>query len=149
MLMHLFMALLNANSFELEVDGEVVRVIAKIAGLDFLIHADKVTLCDPQGREHDFALDDPMLIKNLVFWHELHHITVYKPIAGWKAIHYWFNKEEPGLGTFVEPYQTGMFAFATEDEAIRDAKRWAEADGLFFVHPRAGKAIEMHKNDMV
>jgi hypothetical protein len=54
-------------------------------------------------------------------------ITVYEPIAGWKAIHYWWNSADGG---FWEPWQTGMFAFATKQEAIVDAKLWAEAEEL-------------------
>lgn len=54
-------------------------------------------------------------------------ITVYKPIAGWKAVQYWWNSE---AGGFWEPWQTGSFAFATKEEAEKDAKFWAEADDL-------------------
>ncbi len=54
-------------------------------------------------------------------------ITVYKPIAGWKAIEYWRNPEG-----FWEPWQTGALAFATREEAEADAKDWAEAEGLEF-----------------
>lgn len=57
------------------------------------------------------------------------YITVYKPIAGWKAVMVWWN---PDMGGFWEPYQTGEFAFATRDEAVTDAKIWAEVEGLEF-----------------
>lgn len=52
-------------------------------------------------------------------------ITVYKPIAGWKAVKYWWN---PEMGGFWEPWQTGDFAYATKEEAEEDAKIWAEAE---------------------
>lgn len=59
-------------------------------------------------------------------------ISVYMPIAGWKAIKYWYNEEDiPGQG-FWEPWETGMFAYNTKAEAIQDAKTWAEAEGLEF-----------------
>jgi len=59
-------------------------------------------------------------------------ITVYKPIAGWKAIQYWWNdKDSPGDG-FWEPWQTGDFAYHTKEEAIEDAKLWAESEAIPF-----------------
>ena len=62
-------------------------------------------------------------------------ITVYKPIAGWKAVQYWWN-EDPELGGFWEPWQTGFCAFATKEEAIEDAKFWAECEELpFYLSP--------------
>lgn len=54
-------------------------------------------------------------------------ITVYFPIAGWKAIQYWWNPEG-----FWEPWQTSDFAYNTEDEAEVYAKSWAEAEDLPF-----------------
>lgn len=54
-------------------------------------------------------------------------ITTYLPIAGWKAIHYWWN---PDMGGFWEPWSTGDFAYDTEAEAIEDAKLWAECDDI-------------------
>lgn len=54
-------------------------------------------------------------------------ITVYKPIAGWKAVHYWWNPEG-----FWEPWQTSSFAFATREEAVEDGRAWAEAEGMEF-----------------
>lgn len=58
------------------------------------------------------------------------YVSVYRPIAGWKAIQYWWNNEEPDLGGFWEPWQTSPFAFATKAEAIDWAKTWAFADEL-------------------
>lgn len=61
---------------------------------------------------------------------ETGYITVYKPIAGWKAIQYWWNdKDVPGDG-FWEPWQTGSWSYATKEEAIEDAKGWAKAEEL-------------------
>lgn len=60
------------------------------------------------------------------------YISVYKPIAGWKAIQYWWNdKDTPGDG-FWEPYQTGHLAYDTKTMATLDAKMWAEAEGIPF-----------------
>jgi hypothetical protein len=56
-------------------------------------------------------------------------ITVYKPVAGWKAVMMWLNEEED-FGPFWEPYETGFFAFATREEAVADAKAWAEAEEI-------------------
>ncbi len=55
------------------------------------------------------------------------YISVYNPIAGWKAIMYWWN---PELGGYWEPYQTGMFAHKTRASAVIDAKLWAAAEEL-------------------
>lgn len=54
-------------------------------------------------------------------------ITVYKPIAGWKAVQYWWN---PHHGGFWEPWQTGDWAFDTKEKAILDAKFWAEFEDI-------------------
>lgn len=67
-------------------------------------------------------------------------ITVYKPIAGWKAVMYWWNDEDfPGHG-FWEPWNTSPFAFATEAEAETFGRTWAEAEGIEF-KPRERKAL--------
>lgn len=57
------------------------------------------------------------------------YITVYKPIAGWKAIQMWWNKDDPNF-QFWEPWQTNSWAYATKEEAIEDAKGWAEAEEI-------------------
>lgn len=59
-------------------------------------------------------------------------ITVYKPIAGWKAVQYWWN---PEMGGFWEPWQTGAFAWNTKEEAELDAKLWAEAEDVPYIPP--------------
>lgn len=61
-------------------------------------------------------------------------ISIYKPIAGWKAIQYWWN---PDMGGFWEPYQTGMCAWNTQTEAELDAKLWAEAEEIPYMEPSA------------
>jgi hypothetical protein len=61
------------------------------------------------------------------------YVTVYCPIAGWKAVLMWLNNEEPDLGPFWEPWNTGFFAFATREEAVIDAKAWADAEGIPFI----------------
>lgn len=56
-------------------------------------------------------------------------IDIYLPIAGHKAIKYWWNDEDKTLGGFWEPWETDICAFRT-------AKAWAEADDLpYIVHP--------------
>lgn len=66
------------------------------------------------------------------------HITIYKPIAGWKAIEYWWNPGEPVSGNelpeddngFWEPWDTSKFAFDTAKEAWAYALQWAMAKDL-------------------
>ena len=53
------------------------------------------------------------------------YMTVYKPIAGWKAVVMTVDAE--GM---AEPWQTSQFAFATKDQAIEYAKCWAFAEGI-------------------
>lgn len=55
------------------------------------------------------------------------HITVYESISGWKAVELWWN---PNMGGFWEPWQTGLGAYATREEALAEARDWAESDGL-------------------
>lgn len=64
---------------------------------------------------------------------ETGYISVYKPIAGWKAIQYCWNHE---YGGFWEPYQTSDFAYATKEQAISNAKAWAKEIDLPFVEPK-------------
>ena len=64
-------------------------------------------------------------------------VTVYKPIAGWKAVLMTWNDTDEELGGFWEPWNTGMFAYATEAEAIEDAKQWAKAEEIEF-KPNSG-----------
>lgn len=60
-------------------------------------------------------------------------ITTYQPIAGWKAIQYWWNDQDiPGQG-FWEPWETGMCGWATEAEAIAEAQMWADNEGLPYI----------------
>ena len=53
------------------------------------------------------------------------YVTVYKPIAGWKAVLMTTDKDG-----FEEPWTTSPFAFATKQEAIDYAKGWAEAEEI-------------------
>jgi hypothetical protein len=57
------------------------------------------------------------------------YITVYKPIAGWKAVKI---SRENG------PEMTSDWAYATQEEAIRDGEYWAECEGLPFITPPVG-----------
>lgn len=55
------------------------------------------------------------------------YITVYKPIAGWKAIMYWWNPEG-----FWEPWDTSPFAFASEESAEKFGREWAKVEEIEF-----------------
>jgi len=56
------------------------------------------------------------------------YITVYKPIAGWKAVCVYWNEEDG----FWEPWQTDYFAYKTKAEAEKAGRHWAEAEELEF-----------------
>ena len=53
------------------------------------------------------------------------YVTVYKPVAGWKAIMVWWNPEG-----FWEPWDTSYFAYGTKEEAVGYAKWWADAENV-------------------
>jgi hypothetical protein len=57
-------------------------------------------------------------------------VTVYQPISGWKAVLVVRDEECDGEHT---PWQTGYFAYPTKEEAIVDAKQWAEAEEIPFI----------------
>lgn len=58
------------------------------------------------------------------------HIAVTGPaLSGYFAVMYWWNPEMDG---FWEPWQTGIGRYATREEAVKEGKAWAEAEGLEF-----------------
>ena len=59
-------------------------------------------------------------------------VTVYKPFAGWKAVHYWWNPDG-----FYEPWETSNMAFATESEAEQYGREWARELNLEFFDRKA------------
>ena len=54
-------------------------------------------------------------------------ITVQHSITGWMAVHVWWN---PDMGGFYEPWTTGFGKYSTREEAIEEAKTWAESEQL-------------------
>lgn len=58
------------------------------------------------------------------------YISVYMPIAGWKAIMLAVDED---CGGYHTPWQTGDWAYNTKAEAVKDAKSWAEAEGVPFI----------------
>jgi hypothetical protein len=54
-----------------------------------------------------------------------HWITVTSGMSGWFAVEMWMNDEEPKLGAFPEPWDTGLGRYRTEDEARVEAICWA------------------------
>ena len=57
-------------------------------------------------------------------------VSVYMPVAGWKAILYAVDDECGGIHT---PYETGLFAYATKAEAVSEAMSWAKAEELTYI----------------
>jgi hypothetical protein len=53
------------------------------------------------------------------------YITTTSGISGHFAVHVWWNPEG-----FWEPYNTGIGRYATNAEAVEEAKAWAESEGL-------------------
>jgi hypothetical protein len=56
-----------------------------------------------------------------------HFITVYRSMGGWKALELWWNPEG-----FWEPWQTGLAGYEKREDAVEEAKFWAESEGLQF-----------------
>lgn len=56
------------------------------------------------------------------------YITVYKPIAGWKAMCVVWDDE---IQEYI-PEQTAYFAHNDKKNAIEEGKAWAEAEELEF-----------------
>jgi len=61
-------------------------------------------------------------------------ITTYKPVAGWKAIHMWWNAHEDHVpGGFWEPWATSPFAFKSKAAAELYARDWATDEECRYV----------------
>lgn len=56
------------------------------------------------------------------------YVDVYEPIAGWKAKQMFWDEEG-----FWDCWETGNFAYNTKEEAITDAKSWADAEEIIYV----------------
>jgi hypothetical protein len=57
------------------------------------------------------------------------YVTTYKSIAGQKAVlMVWDGDVQTHL-----PWNTGIAAYPTKAEAVKEAKAWAEAEGLNYV----------------
>lgn len=61
------------------------------------------------------------------------YITVYESVGGWKAVHMTWAVYEDLPHGFYEPEQTGVGAYATEEQAVVEAKSWAESEELEFI----------------
>lgn len=57
------------------------------------------------------------------------HITVTSGMSGWFAVMLHWNTDHGG---FWEPWTTGIGRYATKEEAIIEAKDWAEAKEMKF-----------------
>jgi hypothetical protein len=57
------------------------------------------------------------------------YVTVYKPVAGFKAVLLSKDDECDGMHT---PWQTGMWAFGKRIDALGDAIMWADAEDVPF-----------------
>jgi len=57
-------------------------------------------------------------------------ISVYMPVAGWKAIMYAVDDECGGEHT---PHGTAYFAHTTKAAAVREAQRWARDEELMYI----------------
>ena len=54
-------------------------------------------------------------------------ITTTQGMSGFFAVEMWWNPEHGG---FWEPWETGAGRYPMKDLAVREAKAWAEMEGL-------------------
>lgn len=54
-------------------------------------------------------------------------ITVTSGMSGFFAVQMWWNPEG-----FWEPWQSGIGRYASSEDAAKEGKYWAEAEGLEF-----------------
>jgi hypothetical protein len=57
------------------------------------------------------------------------YVTTYEPVSGYKAVLMVWDED---VQTHL-PWNTGLTAYATKAEAVKEAKAWAEAEGLDYV----------------
>jgi|WetSurMetagenome_2_1015567.scaffolds.fasta_scaffold01396_36 hypothetical protein len=60
-----------------------------------------------------------------------HYITVYHSIGGWKAVMRAELSDKPGQW-FEDNVATGLGGYRTREEAGREAKAWAMAEGILY-----------------
>lgn len=60
-------------------------------------------------------------------------IIVERLGSGFAAVCYWQNKDEPELGPFWEPWQTGIGRYTNEEEAEEEAMNWAFAEDIKYI----------------
>lgn len=62
------------------------------------------------------------------------HISVTGPaLSGYFAVMYWWHPGKNDNEGFWEPWETGIGRYATKEEAIAEAKEWAEIEGMEFI----------------
>jgi hypothetical protein len=61
------------------------------------------------------------------------YITTTQGMSGWFAVMYWWNNQEPDIGGFWEPWETGFGRYENEARAIEEAELWADSEGLEYV----------------
>jgi hypothetical protein len=55
-----------------------------------------------------------------------HWVQLTTGMSGHFAVEVWLNNEEPALGPFPEPYNTGIGRYRTPEEAAEEAVSWAD-----------------------
>jgi len=60
------------------------------------------------------------------------YITVTQGLRGYFAVMVWWNAEEDDCAPFWEPWQSSPCSFNKREQAVEDAKFWAEAEGIAY-----------------
>lgn len=60
-------------------------------------------------------------------------VTVAQGMAGFFAVHMWWNDEDPTIGGFWEPWDSDKCYHKTREAAQPCAEAWAESEGLRYV----------------
>lgn len=75
-------------------------------------------------------------------------ITTEKLGSGWAAMEYWVNTEEPELGPFWEPYDSGTGRYQSRGPAEFEAKQMAVDKNLPYVREEDRRAYMIaHQDD--
>ena len=59
-------------------------------------------------------------------------ITVYRSIGGWKSqLMVWYEEDQ-----MYDVWNTGFYGYEDKNQAIKDAKAWAEAEEIPYVESK-------------
>jgi hypothetical protein len=67
---------------------------------------------------------------------EVYYTTVTKTSRGWVSVLVWVDSKGEAL-----PYTTGQLSYVKRSAAVKDAKEWADAEGVECRAPSAAEVL--------